>query len=63
MDQQGAELLRRALKIEPNNAYVRHSLGLLLVRQHDYVAALTLLLQAHELAQGMLAMPMSMASP
>jgi Flp pilus assembly protein TadD len=52
MDQQGAELLRRALEIEPNNADVRHSLGLLLVRQHDYVGALALLRQAHELAPG-----------
>ena len=52
MDQQGAELLRRALEIEPNNADVRHSLGLLLVRQHDYVGALALLRQAHELALG-----------
>ena len=52
MDRQGAELLRRALEIEPNNADVRHSLGLLLVRQHDYVGALALLRQAHELALG-----------
>ncbi|HEY2620505.1 MAG TPA: tetratricopeptide repeat protein [Acetobacteraceae bacterium] len=52
MDQWGAELLRRALEIEPNNADVRHSLGLLLVRQHDYVGALALLRQAHELAPG-----------
>src|SRR4029077_9622731 len=50
MDQRGAELLRRALSIEPDNADVRHSLGLLLVRQHDYPGALEMLRQASELA-------------
>ncbi|MCW3473196.1 tetratricopeptide repeat protein [Limobrevibacterium gyesilva] len=50
MDQQGAELLRKALAIDPNNADVRHSLGLLLVRQHNYTEALGLLRQASELA-------------
>ena len=49
-DQQGAELLRKALLIEPNNADVRHSLGLLLVRQHNYAEALEQLRQASELA-------------
>jgi Tfp pilus assembly protein PilF len=49
-DQQGADLLRKALLIEPNNADVRHSLGLLLVRQHDYADALVQLRQASELA-------------
>src|SRR5262249_41909498 len=49
-DQQGAELLRKALSIEPNNADVQHSLGLLLVRQHDYAGALVLLRRASELA-------------
>jgi Flp pilus assembly protein TadD len=50
MDQQGAELLHKALEIEPNNADVQHSLGLLLVRQHDYSGALDLLRRASELA-------------
>jgi Flp pilus assembly protein TadD len=50
LDQQGAELLRKALSIEPNNADVNHSLGLLLVRQHDYAGALGLLRRARELA-------------
>jgi predicted CXXCH cytochrome family protein len=49
MDPQGAELLRQAMAIEPNNADVRHSLGLSLVRQHD-PGALDLLRQASELA-------------
>jgi hypothetical protein len=39
-DQRGGELLRKALAIEPNNADVRHSLGLLLVRQRNYAEAL-----------------------
>jgi Flp pilus assembly protein TadD len=50
IDQQGDELLRRAMSIEPNNADVRHSLGLLLVRQHNLPDALPLLRQASELA-------------
>jgi Tfp pilus assembly protein PilF len=49
-DQQGAELLRQALLIEPNNADVRHSLGLLLARQRNYAEALGQLRQASELA-------------
>ena len=49
-DQQGADLLRKALVIEPKNADVRHSLGLLLVRQHSYTEALDQLRQASELA-------------
>lgn len=49
-DQQGAELLRKGLAIEPSNADIRHSLGLLLVRQHDYGEALDQLRQASELA-------------
>jgi predicted CXXCH cytochrome family protein len=49
-DQRGAELLRQAMAIEPNNGDIRHALGLLLVRQHDYAAALPLLQQATELA-------------
>jgi predicted CXXCH cytochrome family protein len=50
MDEQGAELLRRALSIEPNNADTLYSLGLLLVRQLDYVGALDMLRRASELA-------------
>jgi hypothetical protein len=33
LDEQGAELLRKAIAVEPNNADVVHSLGLFLVRQ------------------------------
>jgi Flp pilus assembly protein TadD len=36
--------------IEPNNADIRHSLGLLLVRQHDAAGALEQLHRASELA-------------
>ena len=50
MDEQGAELLRKAMSIEPDNADVRHSLGLFLVRQHDYAGALDMLRRATELA-------------
>ncbi len=49
-EQQGEELLRKALAIEPGNADVHHSLGLLLVRQHNYVEALDQLRQANALA-------------
>ena len=50
MDEQSAELLRKAISIEPNNADVQHALGLLLVRRHEYAGALDLLRRAHELA-------------
>ena len=50
MDQQGADLLRKAMAIEPANAAVRHSLGLLLVRQRKYNEALEQLRRASELA-------------
>ena len=49
MDDEGAELLKKAMAIEPDNADVRYALGLLLVRRHDYAAALDLLRRAHEL--------------
>jgi predicted CXXCH cytochrome family protein len=49
-DQQGEELLRKALAIDPRSADVRHSLGLLLVRQHNYAEALDQLRQAAALA-------------
>ena len=50
INQQGTELLRKAMSIDPGNADIRHSLGLFLVRQHDYPGALDLLRQASELA-------------
>ena len=46
----GADLLRQAMAIEPDNADIRQALGLLLVRRHDYADALPLLRQASELA-------------
>jgi Tfp pilus assembly protein PilF len=49
-DQQGADLLRKAVAMEPSNADIRHSLGLVLVRQHSYIEALDQLRQASELA-------------
>jgi predicted CXXCH cytochrome family protein len=50
MDQQGAELLRKAASIEPGNPDIRHALGLLLVRQNNYPDAMDQLRQAAELA-------------
>lgn len=49
MDEQGAGLLREAMAVEPGNAAVRHSLGLLLVRQRNYPEALALFRRATEL--------------
>jgi Flp pilus assembly protein TadD len=49
-DQDGAELLRKAVALEPENADARHSLGLALVRQKNYAAALAELRKANELA-------------
>jgi Flp pilus assembly protein TadD len=49
VDEEGAELLRKAMAIEPDNADVRYALGLYLVRKHDYTEALDLLRRAHEL--------------
>ena len=45
-DKEGEELLRAATAIEPNNAAIKHSLGLLLVRQHNYTEALPLFREA-----------------
>jgi Tfp pilus assembly protein PilF len=45
-----AEMLRKAMSIDPGNADIKHSLGLFLVRQHDYPGALDLRRQASELA-------------
>jgi predicted CXXCH cytochrome family protein len=50
LDQEGVELLRKAISTDPNNANIRHSLGLALVRQHNYADALPELRQASELA-------------
>jgi tetratricopeptide (TPR) repeat protein len=50
LDQEGVELLRNAMSIDPNNADIRHSLGLALVRQHKYAEALPELRQASEFA-------------
>jgi predicted CXXCH cytochrome family protein len=52
LDQQGADLLRKATSIEPRNADVRYALGLLLVRQHNGTEAVDQLRQAAELAPG-----------
>jgi predicted CXXCH cytochrome family protein len=48
-DDEGAELLKKAMAIEPDNADVRHALGLYLVRRHNYPEALGLLRRAYEL--------------
>jgi predicted CXXCH cytochrome family protein len=50
MDAQGADLLRKAIALEPQNADVTHALGLLFVRQRNYADALPLLRRAAELA-------------
>ena len=50
LDQEAVELLRKAISTDPNNANIRHSLGLALVRQHNYADALPELRQASELA-------------
>jgi Flp pilus assembly protein TadD len=50
MDAQGADLLRKAMSLEPKNVDVTHALGLFLVRHHNYADALPLLRRAAELA-------------
>ncbi len=50
MDPQGAEWLRQAITIEPQNPAIPYALGLLLVRQHNYADALGQLRGASELA-------------
>jgi predicted CXXCH cytochrome family protein len=50
LDQEGVELLRKAMSIDPNNADTHHSLGLALVRQHNSADAIQELWQASELA-------------
>jgi Tfp pilus assembly protein PilF len=50
MDKNRAELLRAAIAIEPNNAGIKHSLGFLLVRQHNYKESLPLFREAAALA-------------
>ena len=42
-EEERAELLKKAMTIEPENADVRYALGLALVRKHDYAGALDLL--------------------
>jgi len=49
LDKEGAELLRAAIEIEPNNAAIKHSLGLLFARQRNYAEALPLLREASAL--------------
>jgi Flp pilus assembly protein TadD len=49
-DEHGAGLLRTAIAAEPDNADIRHSLGLLLVRRRNYAEALPELRKASELA-------------
>jgi tetratricopeptide (TPR) repeat protein len=50
LDEDGADLLRKAIALEPDNAAARHSLGLALVRQKNYAAAMAELRRANELA-------------
>jgi Flp pilus assembly protein TadD len=50
LNQEGVDLLRKAMTIDPNNADIHHSLGLALVRQHNYADAVPELRQASELA-------------
>ena len=50
LNQEGVELLRKAMSIDSNNADIRHSLGLALVRQHNYAEAISELRHASELA-------------
>jgi tetratricopeptide (TPR) repeat protein len=49
-DDEGAELLRKATELEPNNADARHAMGLFLIRQKNYAEALVELRRANELA-------------
>ena len=49
-DAAAAELLRQAMAVEPNNAAIRHAMGLLLIRQRNNGAALPFLKEASELA-------------
>ena len=50
LNQESVELLRKAMAIDPNNADIHHSLGLALVRQHNYADAIPELRHASELA-------------
>jgi len=50
LNQEGVDLLRKAVAIDPNDADLHHSLGLALVRQHNYADAIPELRQASELA-------------
>jgi len=50
LNEESVALLRKAIAIDPNNADIHHSLGLALVRQHNYADAIAELRQASELA-------------
>jgi Flp pilus assembly protein TadD len=50
LNQEGVDLLRKAVAIDPNDADIHHSFGLALVRQHNYADAIPELRQASELA-------------
>ncbi len=52
LNQDSVELLRKAMAVEPDNADIHHSLGLALVRQHNYADAIPELRRANELAPG-----------
>jgi predicted CXXCH cytochrome family protein len=49
-DGQGVDLLQQAIALEPANPEAHHALGLLLVRQHNYPAAVAELHKASDLA-------------
>ena len=49
-NQESTELLRKAMAIDPDDADVKHALGLALARQHNYADAIPELRHASELA-------------
>jgi Flp pilus assembly protein TadD len=51
-NQESAAHLRKAMAIDPDNAEIRHALGLALVREHKFADALPELRRAAELAPG-----------
>ena len=61
-NQEGVKLLRKAMSIDPNNADIKHSLGLALVRQHNYADAIRNCGVPASLRPIMRAMPMFMRS-
>jgi Flp pilus assembly protein TadD len=50
LNQDSVDLLRKAVTVELDNADIHHSLGLALVRQHNYADAIPELRRANELA-------------